>query len=212
MYERIRSSPPGSLLGMIYAKTRIRLDMKEERELFGERCLLSIDLLGVSMYTKLLKLAYSKDIFVVGEQDNANLFWSTGHVFKGLFKTTWMLEDKIYPHSLVFYYNPDKPRLGWEWVFFWILNLEFKVYIKGIYNADTTTFNNRRLLLTSISFSPESCAAGSTGWLTGCSNASKNKSKRLFIAIKFHCFQIWRILLKSSPGFLILSFRTFGTS
>lgn len=88
--------------------------MVEYRELIGDHCLINIDMFKFSMYARLMKLATSKDIFVMGQQDNANLFWSTGYVYKGLFNIAWMLEDQVYPHNLVFYYNPSKPRIGKE--------------------------------------------------------------------------------------------------
>ena len=107
LYKRITDSPAKSILGVIYERTRFRPDMKKERQLYGDRCWLTTD-------QKSLKMGHTKDILLIGEQDTTNLIWSTAYLFRGLLSTGWMLQDAVYPHNLLFYYNPTKPRIGRE--------------------------------------------------------------------------------------------------
>lgn len=94
LYERIENSPAKSILGMIYEKTRLKPEMEKERQMLGDRCLLSLDL-------KMLKLAISKDVFLLGEQDAANLLFSAAYLVRGVFTKAWILESGIHPHNLV---------------------------------------------------------------------------------------------------------------
>lgn len=107
MYKQILSSPENSILGKIYAKTQLRPEMVKERQLFGDRCLFGFNI-------EMLKLAGSKDIFILGENDNGVLLWSASSMLKSFFNKVWMLQDKVYRHNSVFFYNIDKPRIGWE--------------------------------------------------------------------------------------------------
>ena len=78
LYKRISSSPTKSILGTIFEKTRLRPEMKDEQEIFGERCLLTFD-------SKMLKTVISKNVFMVGEQDAAHLIWLASYLARGLF-------------------------------------------------------------------------------------------------------------------------------
>ena len=83
-------SPTRSILWKLYEKTRLREDMKREREVLGkDRCLLSKDY-------KMGKLLES-DLFVAGERNVANVLMGAGaSIVEGVVQKLWVSGKPIY--------------------------------------------------------------------------------------------------------------------
>ena len=107
LYNRLASSSAKSILGKIFEKTRLRPEMKDEQEILGDRCLLTFN-------SNMLKLIVSENVFLVEEQDTGYGLFSAAYLIRGVFTKIWMLEDSVYSHNLVFYFNLDKMTIGWE--------------------------------------------------------------------------------------------------
>ena len=107
LHNLASSSSKNSLLRKIYyEKSRLRPEMKMLRELYGDRCWVTLD-------RKIMQLVLANGIYVLGPKDVGNLLMSIGSLVKSFFTKVWLIE-KIYEYNLVFYYNPDKPRIAWE--------------------------------------------------------------------------------------------------
>lgn len=101
LYKQIMSSPAKSILGVIYEKTRFRPEMVDYRELIGDRCALTFDMFKFDMYAKMTKISTSKDIFIVGEQDFAQMVMSSISILRGFLKKGWVIDNAIFRHNLV---------------------------------------------------------------------------------------------------------------
>ena len=94
VHNLILSSPPESLLGRIYEKSRLRPEMAHEKAILNrDHCVVGEAFL-------ITKLMFS-DVFIAEIKSTMDIFFAASYGFGGIFKKLWISEKPIHEFRMV---------------------------------------------------------------------------------------------------------------